>query len=58
MLRFYTAGLGAGTLFVRKITRSPRGERLDSGFNEAEPKWAVSGWKLKKRDEIARVGKA
>lgn len=43
MLRFYTAGLGAGTLFVRKITRSPRGERLDSGFNEAEPKWAVSG---------------
>lgn len=31
------------SLFVRKITRSPRGERLDSGFNEAEPKRAVSG---------------
>lgn len=42
MLRFYTAGLGARKLFARKITRSP-GERLNSDFNEAEPKWAMAG---------------
>lgn len=42
MFWFYSAGLGLGKLFVRKITQS-LGERLNSALNEANPTRAVAG---------------
>lgn len=41
MFWFYSAGLGLGKLFVKKITQS-LGEKLNSAFNEANPNWAMA----------------